>query len=111
MGKDASGASGMPQGSLKGHTSFVGSSAANSEQVFTESDFDMQSAAAGEQRPILDKGARPDFRVVQPEVDREGKVVFKNVGALWKNTSKAGRDFYTMKIGKLRLLVFPNSRQ
>ncbi|MCX8197325.1 MAG: DUF736 domain-containing protein [Candidatus Micrarchaeota archaeon] len=57
------------------------------------------------------KGARPEFRVVQPEYDnRSGKTVYKDVGAIWRNTSKTGNDFYTLKIGKLRLLVFPNER-
>jgi len=57
------------------------------------------------------KGPKPDFRVVQPEYDnRLGKTVFKDVGALWKNTSKAGNEFYTMKIGKLKLLVFQNRK-
>ena len=57
-------------------------------------------------------GKQPDFRVVQPEYDmREGKTVFKDVGALWKNISqKTGREFYTLKIGKMRLLVFPNQK-
>jgi len=62
--------------------------------------------------PIQDRqGDRPDFRVVQPEVDKDGKVVYKDVGAIWKNMSKAGNEFYTMKIGKLRLLVFPNRQK
>jgi len=57
-------------------------------------------------------GERPDLRVVQVEYDsRLGKSVFKDVGAMWKNTSKAGNEFYTMKIGKLKLLVFPNNRK
>ena len=57
------------------------------------------------------KGERPDLRVVQVEYDsRIGKTVYKDVGAMWRNTSKAGNEFYTMKIGKLKLLVFPNSR-
>lgn len=54
---------------------------------------------------------RPDFRVVQAEYDtRLGKTVYKDVGAMWKNTSRGGNEFYTLKIGKLRLLVFPNSK-
>ncbi|GEM_PF-2899004 len=55
---------------------------------------------------------QPDFRVVQPEYNSiEGKTIFKDVGALWKNISKkTGREFYTMKIGKLKLLVFPNQK-
>jgi uncharacterized protein (DUF736 family) len=57
------------------------------------------------------RGQKPEFRVVQPEFDnRLGKTVFKDVGAMWRGTSKAGRDFYTLKIGKLRLLVFQNDR-
>jgi hypothetical protein len=58
------------------------------------------------------KGRQPDFRVVQPEFDtRENKTVFKDVGALWHNvSSKTGRGFYTLKIGKMRLLVFPNQK-
>lgn len=60
---------------------------------------------------MKERGARPDFRVVQPEFDRVlGKTVFKDVGALWKNMSKSGNEFYTMKIGKLKLLVFPNNK-
>ena len=54
------------------------------------------------------KGNRPDFRVVQPVVDRDGKTVYKSVGAMWKTVSKNGNEFYVMKIGELRLLVFKN---
>jgi uncharacterized protein (DUF736 family) len=54
------------------------------------------------------KGERPDFRVVQPYDDKNGNVVYKQVGALWKKRSKSGNDFYTLSIGSLRLLVFPN---
>lgn len=60
---------------------------------------------------VSGKGARPDFRVVQPEYNGKlGKSVFKDVGAMWRNTSKNGNEFYTMKIGKLKLLVFPNDK-
>lgn len=60
---------------------------------------------------IREKGPRPDFRVVQAEYDtRLGKTQFKDVGAMWRNVSKGGNEFYTMKIGKLKLLVFPNSK-
>jgi len=54
------------------------------------------------------KGERPDFRVVQAGSDIEGKATFANVGGMWRQTSKAGNEFYTMRIGKLKLLVFPN---
>jgi len=66
-------------------------------------DSDRERAVAGE---------RPDFKVVQAEYDtRIGKTLYKDVGAMWKNRSKAGKEFYTMKIGKLKLLVFPNNKE
>jgi hypothetical protein len=59
-----------------------------------------------------EKGPRPDFKVVQAEYNiKLGKTLYKDVGAMWKNTSKAGREFYTMKIGKLKLLVFQNAKE
>lgn len=54
-------------------------------------------------------GKRPDLRVVQPITDRDGKTIFKGVGAMWKSVSKNGNEFYTLKIGELKLLVFPNT--
>ncbi len=60
---------------------------------------------------IKEKGARPDFRVVQPDYNtRLGKTLYKDVGAMWRNISRTGNEFYTMKIGKLKLLVFPNNK-
>ena len=54
---------------------------------------------------------KPDFRIVQPEyVQALGKTVYKDVGAMWRNVSKSGNEFYTLKIGKLKLLVFQNTR-
>ncbi len=54
---------------------------------------------------------RPDFRVVQTDRDKEGKAVYTNVGGMWKNVSKQGNEFYTLKIGQLKLLVFPNDKK
>ena len=54
---------------------------------------------------------RPDLRVVQADRDKNGNVIYKNVGGMWKNVSKNGNDFYTLKIGELKLLVFPNERK
>ena len=54
---------------------------------------------------------RPDFRIVQTEADREGRTVYKNVGGMWRNVSKNGNEFYTLMIGSLKLLVFPNDRK
>jgi uncharacterized protein (DUF736 family) len=56
-------------------------------------------------------GNRPDFRIVQVERDKDGNAVYLNVGGMWKNTSKNGKTFYSMKIGQLKLLVFPNERK
>ena len=54
---------------------------------------------------------RPDFRVVQVETDKNGNTTFSSVGGMWKNVSKAGNEFYTLKIGNLKLLVFPNKNK
>jgi len=54
---------------------------------------------------------RPDLRVVQTDRDKNGNVVYKNVGGMWKNISKNGKEFYTLRIGELKLLVFPNDRK
>jgi len=56
-------------------------------------------------------GNRPDFRIVQTDKDRDGKVVYMNVGGMWKNVSRNGKTFYTLRIGQLKLLVFPNERK
>lgn len=56
------------------------------------------------------QGSRPDFRVVQPDRDKNGNVVYVNVGSMWKNVSKSGNEFYTLRIGQLKLLVFPNNK-
>lgn len=73
-----------------------------------------QDAPAAENAPIEVEGSgkQPEFRVVQPEYSmRDNKTIFKDVGALWKNVSqKTGKEFYTLKIGKMRLLVFPNQK-
>jgi len=74
----------------------------------SESGLDDEGGAPKEGRAA---GAKPDFRIVQPEyVPALGKTVYKDVGAMWHNVSKSGNDFYTMKIGKLKLLVFENSK-
>jgi len=76
------------------------------EREERETSFSGQDSAAGKY-----VGEKPDLRVVQVEYDsRLGKAVYKDVGAMWRNVSKAGNEFYTMKIGKLKLLVFPNNK-
>ena len=74
-----------------------------------------ENAGDGEMPGINVEGfeaRQPEFRVVQPEYDtREEKTFFRDVGAIWKNVSqKTGKEFYTLKIGKLRLLVFENQK-
>ena len=57
------------------------------------------------------KKNQPDYRVVQATTDKTGKSFFVSVGGMWKNVSKNGKEFYTLKIGNLKLLVFKNERQ
>ncbi len=54
------------------------------------------------------KGAKPDFRVYQSVANKEGTTSLVDVGAMWKNISKNGVEFYSLKIGNLKLLVFKN---
>jgi hypothetical protein len=62
----------------------------------------------GQQDAEQKKGRRPDLRIVQPETNQDGSKAYRSVGAMWKSVSKNGKEFYTLKIGELRLLVFPN---
>lgn len=55
-------------------------------------------------------GAKPDFRIVQADRDKNGNVVYVSVGGMWKNVSKNGNEFYILRIGQLKLLVFPNNK-
>ncbi len=55
-----------------------------------------------------EKGDKPDFRVVQAERGPDGETKYRNIGGMWRKTSKNGKEFYSMGIGSLRLLVFPN---
>ena len=50
------------------------------------------------------------MRVVQADRDKDGNVVYANVGGMWRNVSRNGNEFYTLKIGQLKLLVFPNNK-
>ncbi|MBI5227414.1 hypothetical protein HY988_02385 [Candidatus Micrarchaeota archaeon] len=55
-------------------------------------------------------GRKPDFRIVQPDRDKNGNAVYLNVGGMWKNVSSKGTEFYTLRIGQLKLLVFANNK-
>ena len=59
----------------------------------------------------LGQSNRPDLRVVQADRDKNGNVIYRNVGGMWKNVSKNGNEFYTLKIGELKLLIFPNEKK
>lgn len=73
---------------------------------------DESSSEQSEKKPDLQKqGSRPDFSLVQPDTDRDGKTKYINIGGMWKNVSKNGKEFYTVRIGNLKLLAFPNNRQ
>lgn len=63
------------------------------------------------EKPQAPGSNRPDMRVVQADRDRDGNVVYSNVGGMWRNISKNGNEFYTLRIGQLKLLVFPNDRK
>jgi len=79
------------------------------EDVKDLEEYEEVSAAkpAGD-KPEERKGRRPDYRIVQPDTNQDGSKVFKSVGAMWKTISKNGKEFYVLKIGELRLLVFAN---
>ena len=71
---------------------------------------EIQPKSDGENTPSTGAN-RPDIRVVQVEADKDGKSIYKNVGGMWKNVSKNGNEFYTIKIGNLKLLAFPNTNK
>ena len=60
---------------------------------------------------LTENANRPDLRIVQADRDRDGKSIYVNVGGMWKNVSKNGNEFYTIKVGNLKLLAFPNERK
>ena len=72
-----------------------------------------QGAPSGQggQGDAMPGANRPDLRVVQADRDKDGKPLYINVGGMWKNVSKNGKEFYVLKIGQLKLLVFPNDRK
>ena len=84
----------------------------NTEEKLDEEGFEEIEAKPPEQNmPPSGAGNRPDFRIVQTDRDRDGNVVYSNIGGMWKNISKNGKEFYTMRIGQLKLLVFPNEKK
>ncbi len=74
-----------------------------------DEDFEEVGGSEPQQQEGQGAGRRPDLRIVQPITDKDGKTIFKGVGAMWKSVSKNGNEFYTLKIGELKLLVFPNT--
>jgi len=76
-----------------------------------------EATSKGESKPASPEGEtqrganRPDLRVVQVDTDRDGKTLYRNVGGMWKNVSKNGNEFYTLLIGNMKLLVFPNTQK
>lgn len=85
---------------------------ANEENLEDEGFEEIESKVPDNQAPPAAPGAnRPDLRVVQTDRDKDGNVVYMNVGGMWKNISKNGKLFYTLRIGQLKLLVFPNDRK
>ncbi len=76
------------------------------EEIPTDQKAQQEQSAQGGQ-----VANRPDLRLVQTDRDKNGNGVYKNVGGMWKNISKNGNEFYTLKIGELKLLAFPNDRK
>ncbi len=83
----------------------------DSEIKFDEEGFEELESKGKEQPSPTGSTNRPDLRVVQTDRDKDGNVVYSNVGGMWKNVSKNGNTFYTLKIGQLKLLVFPNEKK
>ena len=81
------------------------------EEVRSEEKSGGDTAGAGAAPSGGTGSNRPDLRVVQADRDKNGNVIYKNVGGMWKNISKNGNEFYTLKIGELKLLVFPNANK
>ncbi len=110
MSRKNAGAGGMPENAQ------ISENAAAEKAPVAPMAENVPVAPAAENAPIeVERDApkqQPEFRVVQPEYSvRDNKTIFKDVGALWKNVSqKTGKEFYTLKIGKMRLLVFPNQK-
>mgnify|MGYP003136079889 CR=1 FL=1 len=57
------------------------------------------------------KKNKPEFRICQQTIDMDGKISWRNVGAIWKNTSNNGKEYRILTIGNLRLNVFENTSQ
>lgn len=53
------------------------------------------------------KGDYPQYDIVQA-TERDGKPSYTKVGAIWKNKSKEGKEYLSIKIGNLKLVGFPN---
>lgn len=68
----------------------------------------IQMADEGFEEVSVEK-QKPEFRVVQSDRGPNGEQIYRSVGAVWKNTSKTGKVFYVLKIGTMRLLMFPAS--
>jgi hypothetical protein len=82
------------------------------EEIEGGKDSGAQQGGAGNPGPEASAGAnRPDLRVVQADRDKDGKPLYINVGGIWKNVSRNGKEFYVLKIGQLKLLAFPNDRK
>ncbi|MCK4319033.1 hypothetical protein KAW38_00490 [Candidatus Micrarchaeota archaeon] len=79
-------------------------------EEFEEIDVGNEEKQSPESNAEAGKGAKPDFRIVQPGTDQNGNAIYTNIGGMWKNVSKNGNEFYMLRIGKLRLLVFPNDK-
>lgn len=56
-------------------------------------------------------GKQPDYRLVQFEPDENGKDKALNVGGMWLNKSKDGKDYLNMRLGNVKLICFPTEQK
>jgi len=64
-----------------------------------------------EQKEEKEQKQQPDFRVVQADRDKNGGIRYTDVGYMYKYKSKNNNEYYEMKIGHLKLLVFKNENK
>lgn len=49
---------------------------------------------------------KPKIRLCIKDINAEGKEELKELLALWENTSKEGKKYYTGKLGQVRVVGF-----
>ena len=81
------------------------------EIVIEELELEDEHKESSAQPQGTQRGAPADYRIVQPDTDRDGKKILTGVGSIWVNKSKTGNEYFSIRIGKLRLLAFKNDKE